>query len=217
MYKNIRDYVPNNDKYLPDLELVDKYIECFLGINSDILDLRCLNFSLSSRGSGSAGTLYKANTENWFFKLSQFLEYEPDEYGYESVCEVIGTRLANLLEFDNADYAICHAVISIGSRDYITYLCASPNYKEASEHRTTLENLLKLKEVSTLSQIENFECCKSESYFNDLCKMLLFDFIIDNRDRHGANIELLVSDSIRLAPIYDTGYSIVTNGFSTME
>lgn len=64
MYKNIRDYVPNSDKYLPDLELVNKYIECFLGINSDILDLRCLNFSLSSRGSGSAGTLYKANTEN---------------------------------------------------------------------------------------------------------------------------------------------------------
>lgn len=206
----IRDFVPDIDITLSDIELVDKYINLFTGASPHTLDLRCLNFSLNTAGSGSAGTLYKANTDNWYFKLSQFSEYAPDEYGYESVCEVIGSLVAATLGYDYADYEICRALVSICNRDYEVYLCVAPNYKQPDEHRTTLENLLKLKGLNTTDLEANFEACKDEPYFEDICKMLLFDYIVDNRDRHGANIELLVSDTIRLAPIYDTGYSLLS-------
>ena len=39
--------------------------------------------------------------------------------------------------------------------------------------------------------------------------MLIVDYIVDTRDHHGANIEVLTNlTESRLAPIYDTGYSL---------
>ena len=208
---NIRDYVPVSDRQLSDIELVDNYVQNFTGVSDDVLDLRCLNFSLGNQGSGSAGTLYKSSTPNWFFKLSHFSEYAPDDYGYESVCEVIGSRLCNSLNITNASYSILHALINIGNRKYTLYLCVSRNFKERNEKRTTLENLLKLQGFDTIELMSNFNNCKALSFYDDLCKMLLVDYILDNRDRHGANIELLTKgDSFRLAPVYDTGYSLLS-------
>lgn len=207
---NIRDFVPNIDAKLTDIELVNKYIHMFTGVSDNVIDLRCLNFSLSISGSGSQGTLYKACTNDWYFKLSRFSEYIPEEYGYESVYEVIGSIVANWLGYENTGYEICHALISISNKEYTVYLCVSCNYKQHNEHRSTLENLLKLKGLNTLDLEENFNACKNEAYFDKLCQMILFDYIVDNRDRHGANIELLLSDTVRLSPIYDVGYCLLS-------
>lgn len=40
--------------------------------------------------------------------------------------------------------------------------------------------------------------------------MFLFDYLICNRDRHGANIEVLQKgENYRLAPIFDNGLSFL--------
>lgn len=209
---NIRDFVSDSEKHLSDVELVDKYLVMYFGNKDLIIDLRCLDFSLSTAGFGSAGTLYKACTPNWYFKLSSFSEYSPDVYGYESVCEVIGSRVANCLGYRNANYVMLHCLISIAGYEYTVWLCVSRNYKESHERRTTLENYLRFRGVRGNDLIDNFIQCQSEPFYQDILKLLLFDYIVDNRDRHGANIELLISNSgsIRLAPIYDTVYSLLS-------
>lgn len=51
--------------------------------------------------------------------------------------------------------------------------------------------------------------CRLSQYFSDLC---LFDYIIYNRDRHGANIEVLVSnDEWELVPLFDHGTSLMSS------
>ena len=190
---------------------IDKLVKDYLDNPKGILDLTSLNFSMGYKGNSSHGMLFKANTEKYYFKLSQFFEYVGGSYSYESVCEVIGSRLCNLLGFENAGYRIVHAKIKISNREYTEWLCVSENYKRTDEHRTTLENFIRFRGGDTLDLLYNFNICKSEPFFNKLVQMMFVDYLMDNRDRHGANIELLISDNkTRLSPIYDLGCSLIS-------
>lgn len=171
---------------------------------SGVEDLTHLDFILSLDGSGSAGSFYKAIDNNFYYKLSYLIS--KDRFCYESVNEVVVSRLCTLFGFNNAGYKLIHAKIKILSREYETFLCRSVNFKRPKENRITLETFCKLNNIDH-NNIDNF---KEFSFFTDLLNMLLTDYIVNNRDRHGANIELLISDSgIRLAPIYDAGSSLL--------
>ena len=41
------------------------------------------------------------------------------------------------------------------------------------------------------------------------CKMFIFDYLIINRDRHGANLEVMKNGGKRLSPYFDNGLSFV--------
>lgn len=169
----------------------------------DVVNLTNLDFSLSLNGSGSAGSFYKAYDDDYYYKLSYSLG---KEFGYESVNEVLTSRLCNLLGLHNADYELVHAKIRILNKEYITYLCKSYNYKKPYESRTTLEAYCAVNDINH-NYIQNFERL---TIFKDLLNMIMVDYIIHNRDRHGANIELLqYGDDLRLAPIYDCGSSLL--------
>lgn len=135
--------------------------------------------------------------------------YVPDDYGYESVCEVVASRVSDLFEFRHVEYFMLHALVLIGSKEYTVWLCVSRNYKAPNEHRTTLENALWLNGISGHDLKENYNYVKTQPYAKDIKNMLFLDYLIDNRDRHGANIELLISDAVQLAPIFDCGCSLV--------
>lgn len=47
----------------------------------------------------------------------------------------------------------------------------------------------------------------------EICQMILVDFLILNRDRHGANIEIIMdkSGNERMAPLFDHGLSFMFN------
>ena len=56
------------------------------------------------------------------------------------------------------------------------------------------------------------EFCIRNGWEEYIYRMLAVDFIILNRDRHGANIEVLQdkkTDTVRLAPLFDNGLSLV--------
>lgn len=213
---NFKDICTPEEKDLSYETLVDIYLENYVSFNgcdtySEIIDLRPLKFSKGTIGSGSAGTLYKSNTSKYYFKLSSFSEYYPDEYGYESVCEVINSRLCNCLGIAHAEYDMMRAKVLINEREFELWLCVSKNFKPDIAKRTTLETYLKYYGISGYDLMQNFEFCKDKEFFKDLCSMLLVDYIIYNRDRHGANIELFIEkDNVTLAPIYDTGYSLIS-------
>ena len=210
MLVNIRNHIPEVYKNYSDIDLLDIMLPVYLDKGVQ-LDLRFLNFSTNMSASGSPGMLYKACTNNYYFKLSTFSEYSPDTYGYESVCEIIASRLCNLFGFSNANYKPLNALINIGEKEYELWLCVSENFRMKGDKRTTLENLIKLDGRDTLDLESNFQFCLDKPYSVDIMSMLLIDYIIDNRDRHGANIELLVNTKgIRLAPIYDCGFSLLS-------
>jgi hypothetical protein len=39
--------------------------------------------------------------------------------------------------------------------------------------------------------------------------MFIFDYLIINRDRHGANLEVMKNRAVKLSPLYDNGLSFV--------
>lgn len=168
------------------------------------VDLTGLEFTLSMNGSGSAGSFYKAIDNDWYYKLSYPIGN--GTFCYESVNEVLASRLCSLCGFLNAGYELVYAKIKLLQNEYLVYLCKSKNYKRVDENRVTLET------YCTLSDIDHNDIANlsNKPFFNDLLNMVLIDYIINNRDRHGANIELLLSaNGERLSPIYDCGSSLL--------
>ena len=53
--------------------------------------------------------------------------------------------------------------------------------------------------------------CRAHGWEGQIKQMMLVDYLIANRDRHGSNIEVILSPdgSARLAPIFDNGLSFV--------
>jgi hypothetical protein len=56
-------------------------------------------------------------------------------------------------------------------------------------------------------------------WLEDVQRRLLVDYLIANRDRHGANIEVLRGrdGSLRLAPLFDNGVSLVFSCYGDAE
>ena len=55
--------------------------------------------------------------------------------------------------------------------------------------------------------------CVRKGWEREIYNMLLIDYLILNRDRHGANIEIIkdAKGSIKLAPLFDQGLSLLFN------
>lgn len=176
-------------------------------------DLTDIKWSLSVHGSGSNGVFYKAIINDTYYKLSSFNGLN-GEYGYESVYEVMTSRVADLLGFNHCKYDLVHAKIKLGSKEMIVNLTKSKSFKNDYESRLTAEQYLGMNEVDVYDKEECLSYLLNSSFKEDICNMLVFDYIICNRDRHGANIEFLVIDeSIRLAPIFDNGSSLFAPAF----
>lgn len=168
------------------------------------VNLTRLEFTLSMNGSGSAGSFYKAIDNDWYYKLSYPIGN--GTFCYESVNEVLASRLCSLCEFPNAGYELVYAKIKLLQNKYLVHLCKSKNYKRVNENRVTLETYCTLNDIDH-NDIVNLS---GKPFFSDLLNMILIDYIINNRDRHGANIELLLSaNGERLSPIYDCGSSLL--------
>ena len=63
-----------------------------------------------------------------------------------------------------------------------------------------------------LTYVKSFGIFNSEGWRKEIDALLLIDYLILNRDRHGANIEVLKDPNTkktRLAPLYDHGLSLL--------
>ena len=177
----------------------------------ELEDLTNLNFSYSIKSSGTQGSFLKALDNDTYYKMSYV---SGDEVvGHESVNEVIANRLCELFGFDYLPYDLHYAKTKTEMCEYTSWLVSSKNYKEENEQRITLEMYLQTNDCNTTNYDETFKFILQlpEDIVQSLFNLCVIDFIIYNRDRHGANIELLVNnDSMRLAPIFDCGCSLVS-------
>ena len=175
-------------------------------------DYRRLDWNDRSRSSlGTPGCFLKTyehdGAERIYYKLSNFDSYT-GFFGHESVNELIASRLLDLLEIEHVPYTLIHAWISVEGKDYQTWMCASPNFKAAGEQKIALDSFYDIRKNDGESPVA---FCERMGWHDYLSRMLLVDYLICNRDRHGANIEVLYKndEKARLAPLFDHGLSLL--------
>ncbi len=178
----------------------------------DLQDMRYLSWTKTRKSSGTAGSFLKSYDDSGkkkkYYKLS---DCDPVHgiIGHECVNEIVVQRLLDHFGIAHLEYTLVHALVTIDGKDYETYLCESEDYKAPDEGKVSLEDYYAMNKEEGESP---FEFCKRMGWEQYVYEMLLIDYLVLNRDRHGANIEVLrdtKARTIRLAPLFDHGLSLV--------
>ncbi len=175
-------------------------------------DLKYLNWAKIKNSPGTPGTFLKAYAElagnKTYYKLSDY-DVMKGVIGHESVNEIIVDRLLTLLGIEHLSYSLIYADIILDEQVHTTYVCASNDFKQRNEDKIALDLYYDSEHLEGESP---FDFCVRFGWEDYIYQMLVVDFIILNRDRHGANIEVLRNKkkkTIRLAPLFDHGLSLL--------
>lgn len=189
-------------------------------IISEKQDLTFLRWSHIRSSSGTAGTFLKsqmtADGRKQYYKLSNF---DPGRgvTGHECINEIIVDRLLSILGVEHLPYKLIYSDIEIEDKRYETYLCASEDFKKRGESKVALDDYYR---VNHLAGEDRYDFCVRNGWQLYIDTMLAVDFLILNRDRHGANIEVLRdpgNHSLRIAPLFDHGLSLLCSCASDAE
>ena len=183
-------------------------------------DLTYLRWSHIRSSSGTAGTFLKSQSvvsgEKIYYKLSNF-DSEKGVVGHECVNEIIVDRLLTLLGVEHLGYQLIHADIEVEGKVYDTWLCASKDFKKAGESKAALDNYY---QVNKRIDESRYDFCVNNGWQEYIDRMLVVDYLILNRDRHGANVEVLRDarrKTLRIAPLFDHGLSFLCSCQSSDE
>lgn len=183
-------------------------------------DLTYLSWTKIRNSSGTAGSFLKAYSElggtKVYYKLSDFDNLH-GVVGHECVNELIVDRLLTILGIDHLHYRLIHANILVNEKNEEVWLCASDNFKQRGEDKIALDAYYAAEHLTGESPLA---FCIRQGWEDYVYTMLVVDFLILNRDRHGANIEVLRNrrkHTIRLAPLFDHGLSLLCRCRSARE
>ena len=98
-------------------------------------------------------------------------------------------------------------IMMVDDNEYETYFAASKDFKKKGDSKNTFETYYELERKLDETPLE---FCIRQGWREEISTMLVIDFLIQNRDRHGANIEVLKSrmdKKMRMAPLFDHGLS----------
>lgn len=183
-------------------------------------DLTYLQWSHIRSSSGTAGTFLKSESSldgvKKYYKLSNF---DPVKgiIGHECINEIIVDRLLTILGVEHLNYELINADIEIEDKIYSTYLCASQDFKKRGESKIALDDYYRTNAEKGES---HYDFCVREGWKEYIDTMVAVDFLILNRDRHGANIEVLRNaraHTLRIAPLFDHGVSLLYSCISDYE
>ena len=183
-------------------------------------DLTYLKWSHARNSSGTAGTFLKSQSiisgEKIYYKLSNY-DSEKGIVGHECVNEIIVDRLLSILGVEHLEYQLIHADVEIDGKIYDTWICASKDFKQKGESKSALDNYYEINKEENESR---YEFCVNNGWQKYIDTMLVIDYLILNRDRHGANIEVLRNarkHTIRIAPLFDHGLSFLCSCYGDDE
>ncbi|MDO5449220.1 MAG: hypothetical protein Q4F70_06430 [Clostridia bacterium] len=175
-------------------------------------DLTYLTWSKIRHSSGTAGSFLKAYSElggkKIYYKLSNY-DNMHGVIGHENVNELIIDRLLTVLGIDHLNYQLIYSDITVNGEILDTYVCASENFREAEEEKMALDVFYESEHMDGESP---YDFCSRMGWGKYINQMLVVDFLVLNRDRHGANIEVLRNKkkkTVRLAPLFDHGLSLL--------
>ncbi len=175
-------------------------------------DLTYLSWSKVRNSSGTAGSFLKAYSDmggkKTYYKLSDY-DTINGVVGHECVNELIVDRLLDILGIEHLSYDLIFADILLNGEVKQVYLCSSTDFKNKGESKIALDVFYDLEHEDGETPLE---FCKRKGWQKSIYEMLVVDFLILNRDRHGANIEVLRNRdnrTLRLAPLFDHGLSLL--------
>ena len=175
-------------------------------------DLTYLSWSVYRNSSGTAGSFLKSYSElggkKVYYKLSNFDKVQ-GVIGHECVNELIVDRLLTILGIPHLPYQLIHADIMLEGKIHEVYLCASEDFKEKGESKIALDAY---KEREAFPKESALDFCVRMGWETYIYQMMVVDYLILNRDRHGANIEVLRNSrkkTLHLAPLFDHGLSFL--------
>ena len=183
-------------------------------------DLRYLKWTKTRQSSGTAGSFLKSyeviKGKKRYYKLSDY-DKVLGIVGHECVNEIIAQRLMDHIGIEHLSYTLCHADITVDNRDCETWLCFSDDFKKPRESKLSIEDYYQQNGRDGESPLDMIIRLGWEQ---EAFHALYIDYLIDNRDRHGANMEILRSadkKSYRMAPLFDQGLSLVCRCHSVGE
>lgn len=181
-------------------------------IIDSLQDLRYLEWSKERKSSGTAGSFLKSreiiNGHKVYYKLSCY-DSVNGITGSECIYETVVDRLLNILNIDHIHYRLIHALITLDGKETETWLSASRDFKLPGESKMAFEDYYELERKTGEDPIAFFDRFGWRDYKDS---MLLTDYLILNRDRHGANMEVLRKKNpreVRMAPLFDHGVSLL--------
>lgn len=184
----------------------------------ELQDMAYLSWAKIRSSSGTAGSFLKAYDEGpdgkSYYKLSNYDAWN-GIIGHECVNEIIVDRLLTILGIEHLSYQLIHARVLVGQKPYETWLCASKDFKERGESKIALDAYYQAERLRDESPLD---FCIRSGWDHSIWEMLVVDYLILNRDRHGANMEVLRNPrkkTIRLAPLFDHGLSLLSRCEST--
>lgn len=183
-----------------------------------IQDYSCLTWDERAVTSGTGGTFLKARRKssrgNVYYKLSCYDRYR-GIYGHESVNELIASRLLDGFGIPHIPYRLVHANIEINGKLHETWMTESRDYRQSNERRQALDTYFELNARGDESPLD---FCERMGWRESIDAMMAFDYLIINRDRHGANIEIVLKDGgVSLAPLFDHGLSFAYSCYGDEE
>ena len=181
-------------------------------IISEKQDLTWLSWSKIRNSSGTAGSFLKAYSdlggEKIYYKLSDY-DSSSGIVGHECINELIVDRLLTILGIEHLSYQLIHADVLIDNEVRTTWLCSSLDFKRPGESKVALDAFYQAERFKGESPLD---FCLRNGWGDYIWQLLAVDFLILNRDRHGANIEVLRNSrkkTLRLAPLFDHGLSLI--------
>ena len=179
----------------------------------ELQDMTHLSWAKTRNSSGTAGSFLKAYEDGvdgkTYFKLSNYDAWK-GIIGHECVNEIIVDRLLTILGISHLPYQLIQAKILIDQKEYETWLCASKDFKQRGESKIALDAYY---QAESLPNESPMDFCIRNGWESTVYEMLVVDYLILNRDRHGANMEVLRNQrkkTIRLAPLFDHGLSLLS-------
>lgn len=178
----------------------------------DIQDLTYLSWARARQSSGTAGSFLKSYDDiggaKTYYKLSEY-DAVRGIVGHECINEIVADRLLEILGVPHLRYRLIHANVLVDGRMQETWLNASEDFKRPGESKVALDTYYELERRAGESPLE---FCIRMGWGNRVWEMLAVDYLILNRDRHGANVEVLRNRNartLRIAPLFDHGLSLM--------
>lgn len=179
-------------------------------MSKQLMDLRHVRWGDWRQGATS-GVFPKEKIGRKYYKLSAY-STDVQVYGIQSISEVIASRVANILGIECVEYRLVPAIVRLNKKEFKTILCESDDYNTIDEGVMVFEDLY-MSRIRTKGEISTLDFAKELGIQDDVYRMFILDYLINNIDRHGRNNEILVDErgKMRLAPLFDHGLSLFSS------
>jgi hypothetical protein len=173
----------------------------------DVIDLTDVQWERNLTSYTSGGAYLKASREiggaKQYLKLSSY-DDERGFIGFESAYEYLASKLGAYLGFAVLDCVLLKARVVHNGREYVTYVQATEDFLRPGMSKVPFERLYELEKHESESRLEFL---RRKGFSERADEMLLFDYLIYNRDRHCNNLEFVKNGELLLVPLFDNGVS----------